>query len=525
MCKLRSPKSVSNVIVTIAILSLTIELAMCNDSELPFPDLPDNPFEFHKSEVEPPDYALDGKPVEAWRTVIDQLSERLREREDDYQARLKRSEAHLFVREFAKAEVDAAEAIETRPDDPAGRILRAESFLLREDIEKAEAEYKAVFRAMLPDSPLRSRAFAGRALLKTLLIDPPGAVEDLAAALKSNRDGHRFYAILSTGIIETEEYGSSLEEENLALLKEPASIPALEKRILALAAVDMWLGYPLAALDRTALVELTRDNAQVLKERAEYWQYFAYNPSDTELQGRSLRRAVADYTALLRLSPDNTELLSERASCLRELGEHQEALSDIERILELRPNDSKVRGERGMFLVYTGREEEGLTMLEELIEEARRITPMDRSLLRGLFCCLSDVHSRLGQHQSAVDDLTSAIEMTGEGADWLELSRAFAYIEVGRVDLARTYFNRLVENEKPRVARAYLLRARFLIEIGEYQKALADLDEASRRDSLDARIPYERARVLHKMGRTGESEAARKKAVRLDPTYRNVKVE
>ena len=422
---------------------------MCNDSELPFPDLPDSPFEFDKSEVAPPDYALDGKPVEEWRTVIDQLSERLREHADDYQARLKRSEAHLFVREFAKAEVDATVAIETRPDDPMGRILRAESFLLREEVENAEAEYRAVFHAMRPDTPLRSRAFAGRALLKTLLIDPPGAVEDLAAALNSNRDGHRFYAILSTGIIETEEYGSSVEEENLALLKEPVSIPALEKRILALAAIDMWLGYPLAALDRTALIELTRDNVQVLKERAEYWRHYAYNPDDMELEKRSLRRAVVDYTALLRLSPDDTELLSERASCLRELGEYQAALSDIERILELRPNDSKVRGERGMLLVYTGRKEEGLTMLGDLIEEARRTTPVDRSFLRGLFCCLSDVHSRLGQHQAAVDDLTSAIEMAGENADWLELSRAFAYTEVGRVDLARTYFNRLVENEKP----------------------------------------------------------------------------
>jgi tetratricopeptide (TPR) repeat protein len=121
----------------------------------------------------------------------------------------------------------------------------------------------------------------------------------------------------------------------------------------------------------------------------------------------------------------------------------------------------------------------------------------------------------LGQHEQAVDDCTTSLELQPDDPEVLN-NRGVAYLHMGRLEEAERDFDRAVEL-RPDYAEALANRGRVWLDREDFERALEDLDLAIGIDDRLAQAYANRAYAKENLARTDDALEDYATSLRLRP--------
>lgn len=248
---------------------------------------------------------------------------------------------------------------------------------------------------------------------------------------------------------------------------------------------------------------------------ADYSQAITLNPQhvDAYLQRAALYEeleqypeALSDYHYLVQARPHCATMVYNLATVKRLHGLKAEAIPDYTKVIELNADYSKAFRYRGMIqydLKHYDQAMADFNRFLELEKDCKNCAPIG-------YYWRGNVYRVLNRYLEAVADYTKAIELE------VEYSNAFRYqglcqLELKQFDEALASFNRFVELEKECAncaPIAYTLRGNAYKALGQYQKAIADYEEALKRKSDYKEAKQQREAVLAEISKQEEIQAA-----------------
>ena len=159
---------------------------------------------------------------------------------------------------------------------------------------------------------------------------------------------------------------------------------------------------------------------------------------------RDLEKAIAEFDQAIELNPAYADAFYYRGQSYVILNEYDHAIADFSRTIEIDPNYAAA---------YEGRGDAYIWNLEDSLLDA------------------------------AIEDYSTAIQLNPESA-YAYGQRAYIHLTNGQPELALPDLDRAIalEEDPVIVARDLFSRSRIYKEMGEYEKAMADLDQAAEVD-------------------------------------------
>lgn len=391
----------------------------------------------------------------------------------------------LVVALLALLALDACGA----PDPDAIRAeseARGEALLAREQYAEAAEAFRAATEAAPLDGELRlklSHAYerSGQWV--------PAATEAVRAAdlLSERLDAQIRAARLMTS---TGRFVDGLDRAGAVLERDPGNVEALVVWANATARLlnSTW------ALYRLADARSLRDFDAIRLDLRP-----SVLAADDAAAESALRRAVA-------LAPTHTDTRLALANFLWAAGRLEEGEPMVAAIADELPGHATVNHALGRLYLLRGQHAEG----EEYLENAARTGVYGR----GARLALADHYLETRRYTDALAVLTTGAddEATGDVARRV----AVAEFQSGRHDAAMSRLAQLLERD-PTDGDALLIRAQFLIELGEPGKALPSARAAVRQMSASAEAQATLGRILSATGDDAGAHAAYAEAVRLSP--------
>lgn len=382
------------------------------------------------------------------RAMLDfhELPESLRQGEFESQVRLELGLALQSLGDLVGARAQYAEVIDS---DRAGTYARA-ALLNRAkldadtgDLALARAEYDRLIK----ESPDDSRARLGRAMLALRTGDAAGAEADLNAML--------------AGKLTPADQADGLTNRSLARL-------ALGRAIDASKDVE-------EALRLRPSPRLERLSARVNIAMGHVGQVALERPEEAEslpLNGTRLRADLASLVGRLRDAASHTDPAAELRMrltltvALAVLGANTDA--DSNRAVALAPISARPYLTRGWVKLYEGQAQAARADAERAMD----LEPEDPRAweLRG------DVRMRIGDPRGALTDYERAIALGAEGG--VRSRRAAALLASGDARGSILDWTNAL-NRDPDDPTAYLGRAEAFLQLGQWDQALADLEQAA----------------------------------------------
>jgi len=202
-------------------------------------------------------------------------------------------------------------------------------------------------------------------------------------------------------------------------------------------------------------------------------------------------------TRALEQSPDNGDLYARRAHYYRLGGHYEEALADLVRARELEPGNMAVA--LGLGMTYSALERDG-----EAEAELDRVISAGQESVRA-FSERAAVRARGGRLQEAIDDYSRAIEIQRDIELYLrrgELQEATGDLRAAVV----AYFDGFEHLGGAVTLRLALIRVE--TQRGEYESALAYIDQELQRAPVKTSWCLRKAEVLRAAGRAEEAGLA-----------------
>jgi tetratricopeptide (TPR) repeat protein len=223
--------------------------------------------------------------------------------------------------------------------------------------------------------------------------------------------------------------------------------------------------------------------------------------------------------AALQLMPDLLPALFQRAHLHLSLGEHEAARRDFDAILKQSPDFAPAFIGRSVAWEQAG----NLEQSENDFGEATQAAPQDAENLElaRLLLNASAAHSSQ-QFEKAVAYATEAIQQDPENLQAYQI-RAVAYWYSEQFVEAVDDFSHLVQSADDADRGYYSGRGQVYAELGEYDKALEDLDRAvamARENGPSAALAYSlngRGRALTGLGRSEDAERDFAESLQLKP--------
>jgi class 3 adenylate cyclase/tetratricopeptide (TPR) repeat protein len=379
------------------------------------------------------------------------------------------------------------------PDLGMAYYLRGERHLAESDFDSALADFD---RAAELDSEFPATYLArGRVLIE--LGDLEGAIADGSRLIELRPDHPAGFAIRAWAEAEQGDMAAAAEDFKAATQPLPEDARAWDAyfvRCLALSAVEQ---YDQAEPDCLRVLELNPGHIFSLGQLS----LIAFARGDYE-EG-------IDYASkVLEIQPDNVEALVNRGTALRILDRYEEAEPDLTQAIELDPENSLAYAERAIVRLYLDRPEEALA-------DADRAVLLDQGeLYTRLF-----VARYAGDHDTAIEDATTLLQLEGHPTPYLLSARGVAYLEKGELERGLDDINAALDID-PEYAAGYDRRGFAYFLLGDYDQAEADLDEGLRRiatlsPQARAELYYHRALLAQARGQLDMARAEIEEAAGL----------
>ncbi|MFD8599528.1 tetratricopeptide repeat protein [Kitasatospora sp. NPDC059646] len=399
-----------------------------------------------------------------------------------------RARALVVGQRFEEALADLDRTLELDPDFAAAHATRGETRRLMGRHQEALADFD---RAVELD-PAHSWAVGHRGETLRELGRHEEALADFDRAVALDPD--YVWAHTARGLLHREagRYEEALAAYGRALELDPDYHWAAAMR----AQVHRLTGRhreALADLDR--VIELAPDHAWAHAARGDVHR----------LAGRH-QEAVADFDRALALEPGTPGVLALRGHVHLAAGRHPEALADFDRVVELDPGSDWAVAQRGEAHRVTGRYPEALADFD-------RVVGLDSGR-----AWIADSRGRtqqaLGQYREALSDYDRAVRLD-PGAPLHAAHRGDAHRLLGEYEAALADYGRALELDPH--GHPWILAARGLTHrlLDRYAEALADLDRAIAAAPANGWYHYEKAVVLHALGRRPEGDTLLTRAVAL----------
>jgi len=230
----------------------------------------------------------------------------------------------------------------------------------------------------------------------------------------------------------------------------------------------------------------------------------------------NLESAIGFYSRAIEFAPNNAMAYNNRGYAYQKLGKFDEALKDYNESIRINPNEAVPYFNRGDIYLRqilkkkTGEyKKEKFNQVFENLSKAIELDPTFSSAYRSRGC----LYYMLNDSVKAIEDLSEAININPNDAKAFKLrgevnfareeildaihdyteairisrdyrdayfKRALCYDDINKLDLAVADYTRAIEIE-PRVG-AYINRANLNRQIGKYEEAYSDLDNALQLD-------------------------------------------
>ncbi len=271
------------------------------------------------------------------RGSVEDNTECLRLRPDDYQALNNRGKAWMDLGDLARARDDFDAAHRLRPGDAVTLRNRGAALARLGDHRAAIQDYDAVLRA-LPSDP---ETLFARGTSRSRLGDPQGAVDDYTSALRADPD--HFAARVNRGSLRSNvlgDHAGAIEDFEAALRVHPGSAVVL------------------------------------------------HNLGSARVHTGDRRRALPDFEAACTAEPDDVTFRHSRADCRHDLGDIAGAVEDYAWILRGKPDHAETHRCLGLARWASGDRQAAA----ESFREALRLAPGAR--------WAGQVRALLAQHEA-----------------------------------------------------------------------------------------------------------------------------
>jgi tetratricopeptide (TPR) repeat protein len=270
-------------------------------------------------------------------------------------------------------------------------------------------------------------------------------------------------------------------DDALAIFAEFADGPANLRRLAQRGRADtLWeLRRPAEAIrDYDDLLRDDPDDVSTLRARACVWT----------MNGR-FAEAAADLERALELEPDSAFALHRFGGALNALDRHHEASVAYKRALDIDPDNAASWCERGRAFYLIDRNRKALRSLDRALELDETLA--DAHTLRGT------VLAALGKRAKSRQAFKEALRLEPDNATTWYMQGA-ALVSVGRWEEATVSFGRAIAIAPD--DSTYLSRGEAYRMLGRYDEAIADFDEALRRnpgnaDAVESRDAADRGRA------------------------------
>jgi tetratricopeptide (TPR) repeat protein/tRNA A-37 threonylcarbamoyl transferase component Bud32 len=402
------------------------------------------------------------------------------------------------------AQADSRRAEETRPDSAVDHYwlgvterTLGEAAKARGDTVAAQEHYRralAAYAALLRLRPDHFWGYFDWAACQLRLGNPQDALIGFTTCAHIKPDAPWAYYNRGTVHLQLKEYEPAVQDFGRALDSDPGYAEAYLNRGLCRAAQ----GKPEAALD---------DFSQAVRSRHDY-ALAHFHRAQTYRGLKRHREARDDYTAVLRLQPDRADCLLYRGFTSMLLKDFDAALDDCRRVADLEPRNATAHYLVGV--IHLGRRQYDLAL--PALDRTMKVKPdhaeayLARAQIRlrqrshpeavadinralkvipskkraGALSDRGDVYRLMGRLDEAAADYRRAIEHDPKRAD-AHIGLALVYEKEDKPDQAAECYEQMVA-ANPDSAAVYLRRAEFRRGRQQFAAALADCDEAGRRD-------------------------------------------
>ncbi len=198
------------------------------------------------------------------------------------------------------------------------------------------------------------------------------------------------------------------------------------------------------------------------------------------LMRNDLDGAIMDLSEVLRLVPDDVVSRFQRAQCYLAKNQPAEAREDFDRVIQLSPTLAAAYSGRTRTWIESGDEQRAAEDFREaVIQDPLRADDFEISR----YLAEAAILQRAENYQAALQKTEAALQINRESAQAIAMRTACYWHDERLVEAAEDYtwlLERLAHGEEEKFKRLACLnnRGQVFVEMGEFEKGLADLDES-----------------------------------------------
>ncbi|MFH0959803.1 MAG: tetratricopeptide repeat protein, partial [Pseudomonadota bacterium] len=301
-----------------------------------------------------------------------------------------------------------------------------------------------------------------------------------ALAFKESKDYFRALEDLDTAMGLSKRFSDILLEKSECLLM----VDQLDQASLALE--HFLLTRPGNARAYTLKGMIYEGAGAYLKAHDEYTRALVHDPvyfpalasrANVFLKEGKPRKAIEDLDVLIKLNPERPESFILRAGVHSKMRDYLAALADFTKAETLRPDDERLRRERVALYLKINKPQQALELLstsQQTAEDADALLLLARAQI---------LSKNWKNAVGILGEIDSKWPNNAEG----KLLRGYLYNLTGRLDDSLGSLNTAIQLDS-KLVEAYRERAKVLIQLKEYVRAVNDLTVACEIDPADGEI-------------------------------------
>lgn len=227
--------------------------------------------------------------------------------------------------------------------------------------------------------------------------------------------------------------------------------------------------------------------------------------SDEYFERGDSSAAITNYNQDLKLQPHEAEIYYKRGLARSEIGDYERAIADYTQAIQMNLNYAKAYNQRGLARYQLGDYEAAI----EDYNQAIRINPY----VAIVYINRADARSHIGDNQGAIEDYTQAIKINPNYATSDKHQGMAHYLIKEQPKVSQTIKIPLHD------AVAYTNRGNSCLELGDYDEAIADYNQAMQINPNYADAYYHRGNAHYDIDKYEDAIADYTQVIKINSNY------